>query len=47
MDTLLFIILALLGVIAIAIAAFILIVILEAAFGGYDEDMFDLEEEDI
>jgi hypothetical protein len=46
MNTLLFVLLVLFGGIAIIAAAFVTIVFLDAAFGGYNEDMFDLEEED-
>ena len=47
MEIILFWILCILGVIGIAIAAFIAIVLLEAAFGSENLDAFDLEEEDI
>jgi hypothetical protein len=46
MNTLLFVLLVLLGGLAVVFAAFVTIVFLDAAFGSYNEDMFDLEEED-
>lgn len=46
MDTLLFVVLTLLGVVGIAIAAFVSMVFLEAAFGNHNQDMFELDDED-
>lgn len=46
MDTLLFVVLTLLGVVGIVIAAFVSMIFLEAAFGSHGEDVFELDDED-